>query len=154
MPRTVDITAWVRKAINNPVAHRQRQVTEIILNAVSLTPSLRANLYLKGGILMDLAFGSLRTTSDVDFTTEADPLAFATQLRDALDKGMARAAAELGYTDFVCRVQMVKQRPAEFHEANFPALKVKVAYAQRGSNEERRLLQGYGTQVLSMDMSL
>lgn len=54
----VDARAWVEAAANDPVLYRERQVTEIVLSAIGLAPTLSANLVLKGGTLMALAFGT------------------------------------------------------------------------------------------------
>ncbi len=55
----VDIRAWVEAARANPTLYRNRQVTEIVLATIGLTPSLATTLVLKGGALMALAFNSL-----------------------------------------------------------------------------------------------
>lgn len=44
----VDVRAWVEAAANDPVLYRDRQVTEIVLSAIGLAPTLSANLVLKG----------------------------------------------------------------------------------------------------------
>ncbi|MEK7427667.1 MAG: hypothetical protein V4514_16195 [Pseudomonadota bacterium] len=45
----VDIRAWVEAASNNLALYRDRQVTEIVLTAIGLAPSLKETLVLKGG---------------------------------------------------------------------------------------------------------
>ena len=67
----IDVAAWVERAKNDPVAHRQRQAAEILLNAIALITPPNDKLYLKGGNLMGLVYGSPRQTTDIDFT--ADP---------------------------------------------------------------------------------
>src|SRR5689334_5385646 len=122
--RTIDIAVWVAKARSDPVLYQQRQTTEILLNAISMMPSLHQSLWLKGGILMSLVYQSPRATGDIDFTTPADPAAYVDQLRAELDRGIQRATARLGYTDLLCRVQTIKTEPPAFPEARFPALAV------------------------------
>ena len=56
----VDVREWVEAARANPAQYRDRQVTEIVLAAIGLTPDLNANLVLKGGTVMALAFKSNR----------------------------------------------------------------------------------------------
>ena len=83
--QTLDISAWVRKARANPILYRQRQMTDILLNAVALTPGFCDGLFLKGGILMALAYGSPRTTSDIDFSALGDPETMDLRISNMLD---------------------------------------------------------------------
>lgn len=154
-PLNVKLAAWVGEARADPVKFRARQVTEILLHAVGLSPVLNASLVLKGGTLMSLAFGSPRTTQDVDFTADADPGDLPEQLRRALDAALRRAAADLGYVDLLCRVQSVKYQPRRdgFAECQAPALQMTIGSALRGSGEEARLERGAAPQVLGIDIS-
>ncbi len=155
-PRDVHVAAWVESAKSDPVKFRDRQVTEILLTAIGMTPELKGNLILKGGLLMTLAYGSVRSTSDVDFTTMLPSKGFNQDgLKKSLNDGMARAAAALGHVDLVCQVQKIKTLPHKppFEEANFPALKITVASATRGTHAEKRMIQGMGLQVVALDIS-
>ena len=93
-PHSVDVAAWVERAARDPVAYRQRQTVEIVLNAVAMTAPLNTELVLKGGILLGLAYGSPRQTTDIDLTA-----AFAVdddvddRIRTLLDSAFPRAAA-------------------------------------------------------------
>jgi len=155
-PHTVDVSSWVSRAAGDPVAHRQRQVIEVILNAIALTAPLNTGLYLKGGILLGLAYGSARQTMDIDFTAtlpvddEIDAW-----IRDRLNTAFPRATAALGYADLVVRAQSVKRLPGQnrFASAAFPALKIRIAHAHRGSNEERALREGGASSVVDVDVS-
>ena len=124
----VDIRAWVESARADPQLYRDRQVTEIVLAAIGLSPSLTQSLVLKGGTLMALAFGSRRVTGDVDFSATVPPDGFDDLLKDELDAKFPAAAIKLGYLDLVCRVQGVKRRPHSdlFENAEFPALELRV----------------------------
>ncbi|MBP2233421.1 putative nucleotidyltransferase component of viral defense system [Azospirillum agricola] len=155
VPLDVKLAAWVEEARADPVKLRARQVTEILLHAVGLSPTLQASLVLKGGTLMSLAFGSPRTTKDVDFTATADPDDLPDHLRDDLDRALRRAAAELGYLDLLCRVQAVKYQPRRdgFEACQAPALQVTIGSALRGTGEEARLERGAAPQVLGIDIS-
>ena len=135
----VDVAAWVERAAQDPVAHRQRQAVEIILNAIAMTVPLNTKMFLKGGILLGLAYGSPRQTTDIDLTA-----GFATdgniddRIGKLLNSAFPRAAASLGYADLVVRTQSARRRPNRiFMQAEFPALKLKIAYVRRGTNEER-----------------
>ena len=154
-PHPVDVAAWVARAAQDPVAHRQRQAVEIILNAIAMTGPLNTELFLKGGILLGLAYGSPRQTTDIDLTA-----AFAAdgdiddRIGKLLNSAFPRTAASLGYADLVLRMQSSKGRPNHiFPEADFPALKLKIAYARRGTNEERALNKGTASSVIDVDIS-
>ena len=67
--RHINLTRWVDAARADPQEHRRRQVVDIVLFAISRARELREHLYLKGGALMALAYGSPRSTTDVDFTS-------------------------------------------------------------------------------------
>src|SRR5687768_15347171 len=86
----VDIRSWVEAAAHNPTLYRDRQVTEIVLTAIGLAPSLSNTLVLKGGTLMALGFSSDRLTSDVDFTAMADPEGFEEAMTADLNRLMPR----------------------------------------------------------------
>jgi predicted nucleotidyltransferase component of viral defense system len=150
-----DLRAWVEAARSDPVLHRDRQVTEIVLSAIGLTPSLQATLVLKGGTLMALAFKSPRATGDVDFTAEADPEEFDRLLTSELDAALRKVAVRLGYLDLLCRVQTIRRMPRTqgFADHEFPALLVRVGSAKRNTGEEKRLLAGRAIQVLDMEIS-
>jgi len=155
-PEGIDLSDWVAKARADPVKYRQRQVTEILLNAIALTPELGSQLYLKGGILMALAYNSQRTTGDVDFSIQGPPEIRASEIRSLLDRSLQRAAAVCGYPDLVCRVQgriRERPRPETFHTATAPALEVTIGSAMRGTNEEVRLGDGRAIAVLRVDIS-
>lgn len=151
----VDVRAWVEAARSNPAQYRDRQVTEIVLAAIGLAPSLNTNLVLKGGAVMALAFKSNRVTADVDFTSMAEPAGFADQIADDLNKILPQTAIRLGYPDLLCRVQTVRKmpKPLNFEEFDFPALLIRIGSAQRGTGEEKRLEVGRATRVLDIEIS-
>lgn len=151
--RPINLSAWVEKGKVDPVRYRQRQVTEILLSAVAIVPSLQESLYLKGGILMNLVYESPRSTSDVDFSTPADPHLYPLQFRNDLNTGLQRAASALGYIDLICRVQSIKEQPRSFPNAIAPALRVKIGSALRGTNEEKKLQEGQASQTLQVDIN-
>jgi len=147
------VMEWVEAARADPVRYRSRQVTHILLAAIGLTPELKDSMILKGGALMMLGYDSPRGTQDVDFSINADPEPFTSQIREMLNPAMARASADLGYITLVTRVQRLKKEPKLFEEADGPALSITIAYAVRGSKDEARLSIGQGIQVLKIDLS-
>ncbi len=154
-PLEINVTAWVEKASADPVAYRQRQAVEITLNAIAATAPLNEKLYLKGGVLMGLAYGSPRQTADVDLTAafkvDAD---IDTRIAGLMTSAFAPAAARLGYTDLALKVHSIRRQPrAIFETASAPALKMKVAFALRGTDQEKALLEGKTPGLIEVDIS-
>jgi predicted nucleotidyltransferase component of viral defense system len=151
----VDVRAWVEASRADPIRYRDRQVTEIVLTAIGLAPSLHANLVLKGGTAMALAFKSVRVTGDVDFTSMVEPADLAEKLTPELNDLLPTTAIKLGYVDILCRVQSVKKMPRaeNFEKHDFPALRMRIGSAKRGSAEEARLAEGKASRVLDVEIS-
>ncbi|SEO25957.1 Nucleotidyl transferase AbiEii toxin, Type IV TA system [Paracoccus alcaliphilus] len=104
---------------------------------------------------MALAFKSNRVTGDVDFTSMAEPADLTEKITTELNEMLPRTAIKLGYPDLLCRVQSVKKmpRPENFEDNDFPALKVKVGSAKRGTPEASRLADGKASRVLVVEIS-
>lgn len=104
---------------------------------------------------MALAFASDRVTSDVDFTATEGPDTFPTRLVDELNSRLPRAAIELGYLDVIAQVQSVRMKPRalDFAGHDFPAMRVRIGSARRGTEEEKRLSDGQASRVLNVDVS-
>lgn len=153
--RIIDVAAWSTKVRANPSAYQSRQLTEVFLTALSFAPSFQKSLYLKGGILMALAYGSPRSTSDVDLTAVAGPAETAVALRQELDHALLRATAALGLPDLLCRVQTAKARPrpGSFEDAQNPSLRLTIAAARRGSAEVAQLEAGNASRALRVDIT-
>jgi len=151
----VDVRAWVEASRADPTRYRDRQVTEIILGAIGLAPSLAKKLVLKGGTVMALAFKSTRVTGDVDFTSMAEPAGLTEKITSELNELLPQAAIKLGYLDLLCRVQTVEKMPrAENFEGHaFPALRVRIGSAKRGTAEAARLAEGKASRVLDVEIS-
>lgn len=152
----VDIAEWVDKARQDPELYIERQVTEIILTAIGEAAELGDKVYLKGGILMGVVYGSPRQTADIDFTTTLLPTGDVdTVLRKALDRELPRVAAMLGYPDVLCKVQSIGKKPTanRFEHFDFPAIKMKVGYALRGTKQETKLNHGQASHVIEADFS-
>ena len=149
------VVEWVEAARADPVRYRSRQVTHVLLAAIGITPELKDSMILKGGALMMLGYDSPRGTQDVDFSINAEPEPFTSEIESILNPAMARASAQLGYVSLITRVQKLKKRPnpSIFEEANGPALSVTIAYAIRGSKDEGRLSSGQVMSVLKVDLS-
>jgi predicted nucleotidyltransferase component of viral defense system len=151
----VDVRAWVEASRADPTRYRDRQVTEIVLTAIGLAPSLHTNLVLKGGAAMALAFKSTRLTGDVDFTSMVEPAELAEKLTPELNELLPKTAISLGYLDLLCLVQSVKKMPRaeNFEDHDFPALRVRIGSAKRGTAEAARLAEGKASRVLDVEIS-
>lgn len=153
---TVDISEWVERARNDPQRYQERQATEILLAAIGQSDTYGDRLYLKGGTLMGVVYNSPRQTADLDFTAAFNPGGdIEDRLRAALDPELQRAAARLGYPSLVCCVQRVRRQPRKDHfvNADFPALDMTIAFAERDTRPHRQLREGRCPTVLKMEVS-
>jgi len=150
----VNLDSWISKKRTDPSAYLERQVTEVLLAALS-APPFEGKVYLKGGVLMGLLYDSPRSTADVDFTTSMSVREVNKEkFREHLDKNIKYAATKLGYADLVMRVQSVNEQPKKkFETASFPAYAFKVGYAKRGSPQEKQVEAGRGVNALEADIS-
>lgn len=155
IPRNVALSAWVDQVKSDPVRYVERQVTEILLHAIGITPKLNDTLVLKGGVLMSLAHGSFRQTGDVDFTARIEPEPYAGNLKELLNTALRRSALDLGYVDLLTAVQRFeyRPRPETFADSTAPALDLSIGYAQRGTADESRFHNGKASRVIQVDIS-
>ena len=151
----INVAEWVGHAEIGSIAHLQRQATEIILNAIAAKAPLSEKMFLKGGLLMGLAYDSPRQTVDIDLTTSLKPKDNVdVWIQEQLNQEFPHTAARLGYASLEVRVQSAKwQRGVDPETAEFPALRMKVAYALRGTRQEKALQRGRAANVIGIDIS-
>lgn len=152
----VSITAWVEKAKADPATYLERQATEVFLSTLGAIEPYKHEMFLKGGILMGVAYESPRNTGDIDLSAISTPEeGIAEKIKNALDEAFPAMCAELGYPDLMCRVQSFKYFPKgeKFPKNDGPAIKLKVGYARRGSAQEKHFLEGKSPTVLEVDVS-
>ena len=151
----VNINEWIEKAQHDPLRYVERQATEIILVAFGKPPFF-GKTYLKGGVLMGIAYGSSRQTGDIDLTTSisAEKIDLA-GFSDSFDKILDRTRLELGYLDLALRVQRVRPKPHrdKFATGSFPALDFAVGYAKRDTPNFKRLEQKKSPSVVDVEIS-
>jgi predicted nucleotidyltransferase component of viral defense system len=147
-----DIEEWIEAASANPLERRRRQAAEVLIATISTNSELKRLLYLKGGMLMNLVYASPRMSGDIDFTTPARPEGFERQITEALNRSMNIAAADLGYTRLVFKVQTTEMRPPQ-SDFPWPTLLMTIGYAERGTSQEALLAHGRSTMVLHVDIS-
>lgn len=147
-----DIAEWVNQA---PSDQRElRQAVHTVLAAIAHDTQLRADMIMKGGILLAVRYQSVRFTRDIDFSTsmklsEVNP----DEVHRRLDAALRLSVEALDY-DLDCRVQGCKVQPANQVNASFPSIKLKIGYAYKGTAKHRRLIQLQSTSVISIDYSL
>lgn len=152
----VDVAGWVERARADPHAYLERAATEIVMTAIGMTPELNDRVFLKGGVLMGIAYGSTRQTADLDYTATMDPEPeTGERIRAAIDSKLPIAAASLGYPDIAAKVQKVKYRPRPSSFAGFhaPAIEMTVAYARREDPVYVRYLKGQCPTVIDLEIS-
>ena len=134
----IDIPGWVERSKADPVAHLQRQAAEVTLTAIAMTCPLNEKLVLKGGVLMGLAYDSPRQTSDIDLSAAliVEP-GIDEKIHRMMDEAYPKAAAKLGYASLVLKNTFPSSGNLRRYstQLNFPALKMKVGFAERNSNQ-------------------
>jgi hypothetical protein len=127
----------------------------VTLNAIAMTADLKERMFLKGGVLMGLAYDSPRQTADIDLTAafEVSP-DIDEKIMGLLDGVFPRAAERLGYADLIIKVHSIARQPkAIFKTASFPALKIKIAFVRRGTPQEAALNRGIAPGKIEVDIS-
>lgn len=148
-----DIRTWVEGATTD--GNREfRQAVHTILSAVASDKDLKANMILKGGILLAIRYNSPRYTKDIDFSTERNLGKEITKdlVCKSLDSSLAQMVEALDY-DLDCRVQSCKLQPKD-PESTYPSIKIKVGYAYKGTAKHKRLLSLQSSDTISIDYSL
>jgi predicted nucleotidyltransferase component of viral defense system len=149
----IKIAQWVQSADN--VENKEfRAAVHTILSAISAEKELKANMVLKGGILLAIRYQSHRFTKDIDLST-------AQTLKDirpenivaALERGLANMVETLDY-DLDCRVQAHKLQPANQPDATYPSIKFSIGYAYKGTSKHKRLIKLQSPSIISIDYSL
>lgn len=153
---SVSIGDWVDKAKADPETYLERQATEVFLSTIGSIEPYKHQMFLKGGILMAVAYESPRNTGDIDLSTIANPQeGIAEEIKSALDAAFPAMCAELGYPELMCQVQSHKYFPKgeKFPKNEGPAIKMKVGYAKRGSPQEKHYNQKKSPTALEVDIS-
>jgi len=154
--KIVDLESWIEKARSDPLKYIERQATEIVLAAIGASPNFGDKIFLKGGVLMGVMYNSPRQTSDLDFSTCINPAKkIVDEMIAEVNAQLPRMATILGSPDVICKVQSVKKKPTEkrFENYDYPALKMKIGYARRGSQLERYVNEGRCPNVIEADIS-
>ena len=151
----IDVKGWVAEARSDPVDHRRRQATEIVLSGIaSLLPAY--TLHLKGGLLMGLVYDSPRMTTDVDLSAgfPVHP-GIGNEITSALVEKLKSAIADLAYVGVDVNVHSVKELPKnKFDQAQFPGLTITIVHSHQQSAMARKPLREYFTIDISFNEAL
>ena len=150
----LDIGQWVEEAVDQP-QKEFREAVHTVLSAIAQDKNLKANMVLKGGILLAVRYQSHRYTKDIDVSTNRHPRdgLRAEDVEAWINESLAFAVDALDY-DLDCLVQGIKQEPKNREDPSFPALKISIGYAYRGSSKHRKLQDGQSPSVVRIDYSL
>lgn len=155
------IEIWVSEGSSDKVSVKQR--IHIILEAIAYDDDLSQVMVLKGGILMSMKFGNDRHTKDVDFSfinnfsqISDDPERFIQEIHTSLNDALRVSCTNLSQYGLIARVQKIEKKPAkDFEQKTFPALQIKIGFAERGNPRQvRKLEEGGASDTISIDYSL
>ena len=148
-----DFEKWIASSTNKNEKDF-RSIVHIILDAISSHHDLRAEMVMKGGILVAIAYHTGRYTRDIDFSTckhYSDFQENHNQFIDNLGQAIHLSSAELPY-GFACRIQSSELKPGA--EGNFQTLHLKVGYAEKSNaNSMKRLANGQSSRIVQIDYS-
>lgn len=148
-----DIKTWVNQA--QSIENKEfREAVHTILSAISFDSELKANMILKGGILLGFHYKSSRYTKDIDFSTskKLGKEINVDKIKEKLNTSLAQMVETLDY-DLDCRVQSSKIQPKR-PDPTFPSIKLKIGYAYKGTPKHKKLLLLSSPTCISIDYSL
>ncbi len=145
------IEEWVQ---NSPDEQKEfRQAVHTILIAVAGSPSLRADMIIKGGILLAIRYRSHRYTKDIDFSTSKKIDEIKEDMVQQEFNASLSSAVELLDYDLDCLVQSCKVNLKKRENKSFHEIAIKVGYAYRGTNKHKRLMKKLSPTAISIDYS-
>jgi predicted nucleotidyltransferase component of viral defense system len=122
------ITAWRLLAGVPADEARKRFVQYVILESIAAAPSLAGSIAFKGGNALRFAYGSRRSTTDLDFTAEASFPDDEGPIRARLDEALRSA---LSRHRVKARCQRVRRNPAS-REKTRPTYDISVGFLLPG----------------------
>jgi hypothetical protein len=104
---------------------------------------------------MGLAYDSPRQTTDIDLSTWFEPTQEnADTIEKTLNQIFPAMAAKLGYAGLSLQVHSVQVEPRRHgFDAEFPALKLKIAYAMAGTPAHAAMLARRAADIVEVDIS-
>lgn len=149
----LELDSWVNDAANE--SDREfRETVHIILFAISSEPSLRSIMFLKGGVLLAIRYGTGRLTKDIDLSTALKAEEFDQEkVLTLLTNSLALAVEELDY-GLDCKIQSSRLDPKHIPNPTFPCLSISIGHAYKGSPKHKKLMSGQSSTVVTIDYSI
>lgn len=148
-----NIEEWIDRAENDD-EKKFRQAIHLILLAISRDKFLSQNLVIKGGIVLSLAYGSERYTTDLDLSS-LDNMEVLTKEELELKLGrQITAVVALSNYNLELLVHSIKYMPKDPSKVKFPAYKARIGYADStNSNSLVRLHNKQSPHIVELDIS-
>jgi len=148
----INIKSWVEKETNSELK-QFRQAIHTILYAIANSQDLKDIMIMKGGILLAIQYNSSRYTRDIDFSTSIKFSDFdKDSFLEKFENSLVYAIETLDY-DLDCKVQSHEVLPSNKPNATTPTFRLKIGYAEKGSNKHKRLLAKNSPNVVQLDYS-
>lgn len=148
----IDLAQWV-DAESDPARRLVRQSMHAVMLATEEVGHYFPAMVMKGGVLLAVKYGSLRYTTDLDYSTTAQLVDIDTEFFLAhLNEKLQHVSERLAY-DMICRVQGHKINPPR-PDASFPTLQVTIGMARLTQAAQlRRLHAKNASHTVSVDYS-
>lgn len=148
-----DFEKWIESSDSN-TEKEFRRVVHIILNAISSHHDLRAEMIMKGGILVAIAYHTGRYTRDIDFSTPRHYSEFKNGEKEFIaniGNAINLSSANLPY-GLACNIQKSEVRPGT--QGNYQTLHLSIGYAKKSDERSmKKLASGQAAQVVKIDYS-
>lgn len=148
-----NIEEWIDRAENDD-EKKFRQAIHLILLAVSRDKVLSQNLVIKGGIVLSLAYGSERYTTDLDLSALDNMEVLS---KEELELKLGRQiTAVVALSDYNLKllVHSIKYQPKNPSKVTFPAYKARIGYADStNQNAIKRLDNKQSSNIVELDIS-
>lgn len=148
-----NIEEWIDRAENDD-EKKFRQAIHLILLAVSRDKVLSQNLVIKGGIVLSLAYGSERYTTDLDLSALDNMEVLS---KEELELKLGRQiTAVVALSDYNLKllVHSIKYQPKDPSKVKFPAYKARIGYADStNQNAIKRLDNKQSSNIVELDIS-
>lgn len=148
-----NIEEWIDRAENDD-EKKFRQAIHLILLAISRDKFLSQNLVIKGGIVLSLAYGSERYTTDLDLSSlDNMEVLSKEELELKLSKQITAVVALSNY-NLKLLVHSIKYMPKDPSKVKFPAYKARIGYADSTNlNAVTRLDNKQSPNIVELDIS-
>lgn len=148
-----NIEEWIDRAENDD-EKKFRQAIHLILLAVSRDKVLSQNLVIKGGIVLSLAYGSERYTTDLDLSALDNMEVLS---KEELELKLGRQiTAVVALSDYNLKllVHSIKYQPKDPSKVTFPAYKARIGYVDStNQNAIKRLDNKQSSNIVELDIS-